>query len=177
MFPTDLILSKVMHLFISAEVETFSFDWKCTNMSFCACACTPTGARSRFLFINALNLTWERKKKKIASMTWNYIISVITLVGNVIKLCNPVSKVPVCMADQAKLLVAALQYKCSVNYMQLKSEQSQCRNRGLPTPPPPPPLPGIGWLWRAPGWLIPRLMTQFGCSLQCCLREQGWKRL
>lgn len=24
------------------------------------------------------------------------------------------------MADQAKLLVAALQYKCSVNYMQLK---------------------------------------------------------
>lgn len=58
-------------------------------------------------------------------MTRNYIISVIMLVGNVIKLCNPVSKVPVCMADQAKLLVAALQCKSSVNYMQLKTEQSQ----------------------------------------------------
>lgn len=34
-------------------------------------------------------------------MTKNYI-TVIIVVGDVIKLCNLVSKVPLCMADQAK---------------------------------------------------------------------------
>lgn len=42
---------------------------------------------------------------------------------------------------------------------------------------PPTLLPGIGWLWLAPGWLIPRLTTQFECSLQCCLRKQRGHRL
>lgn len=138
----------------------------------CTCLRPPREHVHVFLFINALNLTWGEKRKKKKRVWHEITSSVITLVGNVIKLCNPVSKVPVCMADQAKLLVAALQYKCSVNYMQLKVSKVNAGIGGCPSPPPPTPLPGIGWLWRAPGWLIPHLTTQFGCSPQCCLRKQ-----
>lgn len=60
MFPTDVILSKVMNLFISAE--TFSITWNGTSMSICVCVWVSMGARSRFHFINALNLTRRKKK-------------------------------------------------------------------------------------------------------------------
>lgn len=39
------------------------------------------------------------------------------------------------MADQAKLLVAALQYKCSVNYMQLKVSKVNAGTGGCPPSP------------------------------------------
>lgn len=105
-------------------------------------------------------------------MTWNYIISVIMLVGDVIKLCNLVSKVPVCMADRAKLLVAALQCRSSVNYTKLKLNKVNAKS-GAPCSTGWFTVPGIGWLSQAPDWLIPRWMMQSGCNLRCCLRKQG----
>lgn len=94
------------------------------------------------------------------------------LVGDVIKLCNLVSKVPVCMADQAKLLVTALQCKSSVKYTKLKQNKVDARRRvhwctgGFS-------VPGIGWPSRAPDWLIPRWMMRSGCNLRYCLRTQS----
>lgn len=89
-----------------------------------------------------------------------------------IKLCNPVSKVPVCMADQAKLLVAASQCESSVNYMQLKTEAKSMRNVEQRAREGSLPLPGTGWLLQAPGWPTPRSMMQSGCNLRCCLEER-----
>lgn len=49
MFPTDLILSKVMNLFISAEVETFSFKLEMHEYAvLCTCLRPPREQRSRF---------------------------------------------------------------------------------------------------------------------------------
>lgn len=93
------------------------------------------------------------------------------LVGDVIKLCNLVSKVPVCMADQAKLLVTALQCKSSVKYTKLKLNKvnakraARCSMRHRS-------VPGIGWPSQAPDWPTPRWMTLSGCSLRCCLRKR-----
>lgn len=71
------------------------------------------------------------------------------LVGDVIKLCNLVSKVPVCMADQAKLLVTALQCKSSVSYTKLKLNKVNAK-RGASCGTGPFTVPGIGWPLRAP---------------------------
>lgn len=79
------------------------------------------------------------------------------LVGNVIKLCNLVSKVPVCMADQAKLLVTALQCKSSVKYTKLKKIKVNAK-RGAHCSMGRFTVPGIGWPSQAPDWLIPHWM-------------------
>lgn len=76
------------------------------------------------------------------------------------------------MADQAKLLVTALQCKSSVKYTKLKQNEVNAKcgahcSAGWFT------VPGIGWPLQAPDWPIPRWMMWSGCNLQCCLRKRN----